>query len=98
MLIRAAAADPDLFSRLVLVGADAGEGLLEDPPEWPEIETITRALRAGDLERAFRLFTPTIISEPGTEDLVEQRVAIYLHLPEDTVLSFFVDPRPRPPS
>jgi class 3 adenylate cyclase/pimeloyl-ACP methyl ester carboxylesterase len=94
MLVRAAAADPALFSKLVLVGADSGTGLLDEPPAWPEIEAITQALAEGDLERAFRLFTPTILSEPGTEDLVEQRIGIYLHLPRDTVLSFFVDPRP----
>ena len=28
------------------------------------------------------------------QDLVEQRIRVYLTLPKDTVLSFFVDPRP----
>ena len=32
---------------------------------------------------------PHILSEPGTEELIEQRIQACLRLPEDTLLSFF---------
>ena len=35
---------------------------------------------------------PYIISEPGTEELIEQRVQAYLHVPQETLLNFFATP------
>jgi class 3 adenylate cyclase/pimeloyl-ACP methyl ester carboxylesterase len=90
MLAHAIAADPSLFKKLVLVGG--GPGLELD--RTLEDDAIDEALAGGDFERALRIFTPTIISEPGTEEVVEQRIRIYLTLPKETILSFFLDPQP----
>ena len=90
MLAHAIAADPSLFKKLVLVGG--GPGLELD--RTLEDDAIDEALVAGDFERALRIFTPTIISEPGTEEVVEQRIRTYLTLPKETILSFFLDPQP----
>jgi pimeloyl-ACP methyl ester carboxylesterase len=94
MLIRAAADDPTLFKRFVFVGPTSGLSLLPGQAPMREEEDIVEAFVQGNLERAFRLFTPTLISEPGTEELIEQRVQGYLRLPKETALSFFVDPAP----
>ena len=60
----------------------------------PEDDAIDEALAQEDFERAFRIFVPTVISEPGTEEVVEQRIRLYRTLPKDTILSFFADPQP----
>ncbi|HET6521609.1 MAG TPA: alpha/beta fold hydrolase [Geminicoccaceae bacterium] len=85
LLIHLAISDPGLLRRLVLVSSPTGAAPL--PAE------IGRALADGDPERAFRLFLPIIISEPGTEELIEQRRRLGAALPGETVLSFF-DPDP----
>jgi class 3 adenylate cyclase/pimeloyl-ACP methyl ester carboxylesterase len=90
MLAHAIVADPSLFKKLVLVGGWAGPGL----DRMPEDDAIEEALIQGDIERALRIFTPTIISEPGTEEVVQQRVGLYLTLPKETILSFFLDAQP----
>jgi pimeloyl-ACP methyl ester carboxylesterase len=90
MLAHATVADPSLFKKLVLVGGSPGLEL----DRMPEDDAIDEALAEGDFERALRIFTPTIISEPGTEEVVEQRIGIYLTLPKETILSFFLDPQP----
>jgi pimeloyl-ACP methyl ester carboxylesterase len=90
MLAHAIAADPSLFKKLVLVGGGPSLEL----ERMPEDEAIEDALAQGDFERALRIFTPTIISEPGTDEVVEQRIRTYLTLPNETILSFFLDPQP----
>ena len=90
-LVRAAVADPQLFKKLVLVGGDPGGDLL---PYFPDGPAIKEAVVRGDLERAARIFLPYIISEPGTEELIEQRVQAYLHVPQETLLNFFTTPDP----
>jgi pimeloyl-ACP methyl ester carboxylesterase len=88
-LVRAAVADSKLFKQLVLVGADPGTDLLPGGDNFPELPAIKEALANGDVERAARLFTPYILSEPGTEELIEQRVQAYKGLPEETLSNFF---------
>jgi pimeloyl-ACP methyl ester carboxylesterase len=90
-LVRAAVADPQLFKKLVLVGGDPGADLCPYFADGPAIE---EAVVKGDLERAARIFMPRIISEPGTEELIEQRVQAYLHVPQETLLNFFTTPDP----
>jgi pimeloyl-ACP methyl ester carboxylesterase len=90
-LVRAAVADPQLFKKLVLVGGDPGADLL---PYFADGPAIKEAVISGDLERAARIFMPNIISEPGTEELIEQRVQAYLHVPQETLLNFFTTPDP----
>jgi class 3 adenylate cyclase/pimeloyl-ACP methyl ester carboxylesterase len=88
-LVRAAVADPKLFKQLVLVGGDPGTDLLPGGDNFPELPAIKEALANGDAERAARLFTPYILSEPGTEELIEQRVQAYKGLPKETLSNFF---------
>jgi pimeloyl-ACP methyl ester carboxylesterase len=92
MVTHAAAAAPALFKMLVLVGTPAsvpapGDALFD------RLAAERRFLADNDFERALRSLASSIISEPGTEDLVEQRVQAYLRLPKETVLSFY-DPQP----
>ena len=89
-LVRAAVADPQLFKKLVLVGGDPGADYFRT---FPMGRRSKRPLQ-GDLERAARIFLPYIISEPGTEELIEQRVQAYLHVPQETLLNFFTTPDP----
>jgi pimeloyl-ACP methyl ester carboxylesterase len=90
-LVRAALADPRLFKQLVLVGGDPGADLL---PYFSDGPAIKEAVISGDLERAARLFIPYIVSEPGTEELIEQRVQAYVNMPRETLVNFFTTPDP----
>jgi pimeloyl-ACP methyl ester carboxylesterase len=90
-LVRASVADPRLFKKLVLVGGDPGADLC---PSFSDGPAIKEAVVRGDLERAAHIFLPYIIFEPGTEELIEQRVQAYLHVPQETLLNFFTTPDP----
>jgi class 3 adenylate cyclase/pimeloyl-ACP methyl ester carboxylesterase len=90
-LVRAALADPRLFKQLVLVGGEPGADLL---PYFSDGPTIKEAVISGDLERAARLWIPYIVSEPGTEELIEQRVQAYVNMPRETLVNFFTTPDP----
>jgi pimeloyl-ACP methyl ester carboxylesterase len=94
-LVRAALADPRLFRQLVLVGGDPGADLLPGGEAFPEGPAIEQAVAEGDLERAARLFIPYIVSEPGTEELIEQRVQAYINLPRETLVNFFTAAYPK---
>jgi class 3 adenylate cyclase/pimeloyl-ACP methyl ester carboxylesterase len=93
-LVRAAIADPQLFKKLVLVGGEPGADLIPGGDYFLDGPAIEEAVVRGDLERAARIFIPYIISEPGTEELIEQRVQAYLHVPQETLLNFFTSPYP----
>jgi class 3 adenylate cyclase/pimeloyl-ACP methyl ester carboxylesterase len=93
MVTHAAAAVPTLFKMLVLVGTPAGAGAPGDVL-FEKLAAERRFLQQNQFERALRSLASSIISEPGTEDLVEQRVQAYLRLPTETVLSFY-DPQPQ---
>ncbi len=93
-LVRAPAADPKLFKKLVLVGGDAGADAYPDGVWFPEAGAIEEALARRDLERVARLFVPASPFRAGTEDLVEQRIRTYLRVPEETLLNFFTAPYP----
>ena len=96
LLIRLAVLQPELLSRIVLVGAYWRQtvGLGAKVPEGAEAGDLMAALEAGDLRRAVEVFAPTIFSEPGTEELRRQFIDQCLNLHEDTIRRFFtVDPR-----
>jgi pimeloyl-ACP methyl ester carboxylesterase/DNA-binding SARP family transcriptional activator len=96
LLIRLAVLQPELLSRIVLVGAYWRQtvGLGTKVPEGAEAGGLTAALEAGDLRRAVEAFAPTIFSEPGTEELRKQFIDQCLNLHEDTIRRFFTfDPR-----
>jgi len=84
LLVKLAVAHPALLAGLVLVGTPRSyspglKGRFHEP------------FARGDVEGPMRLFWPTVHSEPGTEDLVEQAVQHCLRLPVATVLNFFDD-------
>lgn len=57
-------------------------------PAASELDAQFRAaLRAGDFERAMRLFVATIVTDPDTGELAEQFTRNLLRLPQDTILS-----------
>jgi pimeloyl-ACP methyl ester carboxylesterase len=93
MVTHAAAAAPALFKMLILVGTPAGEGA-PGGVLFEQLAAERRFLAQNKFERALRSLASSVISEPGTEDLVEQRVQSYLRLPKETVLSFY-DPQPQ---
>jgi class 3 adenylate cyclase/pimeloyl-ACP methyl ester carboxylesterase len=86
LLVKLAVAYPGRLKKIVTVGTPKESS----PLRLPEFE---EALRQRDIETAMRLFVPTIVSEPGTSDVVELLVQQSLQLPPETVLSFF---RPDP--
>jgi pimeloyl-ACP methyl ester carboxylesterase len=87
-MVRAAVNDPNLFNKLVIVGGEPGVDLFPDG-YFPEGRALEEAVAQRDLERVARLFVPYIVSEPEAEELVEQRIQAYLHLPEETLVNFF---------
>lgn len=93
-LVRAAVTDRRLFKKLVLVGGEPGADLIPGGEYFVDGSAIEAAVVSGDLERAARIFMPYIISEPGTEELIEQRVQAYLRVPQETLLNFFASPYP----
>jgi DNA-binding SARP family transcriptional activator/pimeloyl-ACP methyl ester carboxylesterase len=88
ILVRLAMTAPALVKKLVLIGT-----LLDF---WPntglaaasELDGQFRAaLRAGDFERAMRLFVATVVTDPDTGELGEQFTRNLLRLPRETILS-----------
>ena len=73
---------PEFFKKLVFVGTPTGRPRIS-------IEAELEAVNQGDYERAARLFTQTVVSEPETEDLLGQRIRGYLSLPRETILNFY---------
>ena len=93
-LARAAVTVPGLFKKLVLVGGDPGSDSYPEDAFFPDVKAIEEALARDDLEQVARIFVPNIISEPGTEELIEQRIRAYINLPKETILNFFSVPYP----
>jgi pimeloyl-ACP methyl ester carboxylesterase len=93
-LVRAAVANPELFKKLVVVGGEPGADVFPEGHNFPEWPAIEEALARGDFERLARAYVPCIVSEPGTEELLEQRIQAYLNLPQETVVNFFTIPYP----
>lgn len=88
ILVRLAIAAPALVKKLVLIGT-----LLDFWPNTASAAANERdaqfrsALRAGDFERAMRLFVATVVTDPHSGELAEQFTRNLLQLPRDTVLS-----------
>lgn len=92
MMSNAAASEPSLFQKLVLVGTPAR---LPEPghPLFEQIREERGFVERAEGERALRLFASRTISEPGTENLQEQRFLAASRLPEETIRHFY-DRRP----
>jgi DNA-binding SARP family transcriptional activator/pimeloyl-ACP methyl ester carboxylesterase len=88
ILVRLAIAAPALVKKLVLIGT-----LLDfwpstgSPPANAVDGEFRAALRAGDFERAMRLFVTTVVADADTGELAEQFTRNLLRLPRDTILS-----------
>ena len=96
LLIRLAVLQPELLSRIVLVGGYWRQtaGLGAEGPAGADVGDLMTALQAGDLRGAVEAFAPAIFSEPGTEELRKQFIDQCLNLREDTIRRFFtLDPR-----
>ncbi|MCH9046733.1 MAG: alpha/beta fold hydrolase, partial [SAR324 cluster bacterium] len=88
LLTLLAAAYPTLVKKLVMVspsGILGKERKMKIPPELAE------AIQAKDVARMVKVFTPSLFSEPGTEELAKEHVRFWSALPLDTILSFFLD-------
>jgi DNA-binding SARP family transcriptional activator/pimeloyl-ACP methyl ester carboxylesterase len=88
ILVRLAIAAPSLVKKLVLIGTVLDFWPNTASPAASEVDGQFRAaLRAGDFERAMRLFVATIVTDPETGELAEQLTRTLLRLPRDTMLS-----------
>ena len=88
ILVRLALAAPALVKKLVLVGTLLDFWPNTASPAANELDGQFRAaLRAGDFERAMRLFVATVVTDPDTGELAEQFTRNLLRLPPDTILS-----------
>jgi pimeloyl-ACP methyl ester carboxylesterase len=88
ILVRLALAAPSLVKKLVLIGTLLDFWPNTASPAASEADGQFRAaLRAGDFERAMRLFVSTIVTDPDTGELAEQFTRNLLRLPRDTILS-----------
>ena len=88
ILVRLAIAAPALINKLVLIGTLLDFWPNTASPAANEVDGQFRAaLRAGDFERAMRLFVATIVTDPDTGELAEQLTRNLLRLPRDTILS-----------
>jgi class 3 adenylate cyclase/pimeloyl-ACP methyl ester carboxylesterase len=90
LLIKLAVAHPGDLKAIVAIGTPTYTSPIPTPGARREFE---EALRRGDVEAAVRMFAPTIVSEPGTRDVLELIIQQSLKLPPETVLGFF---RPDP--
>jgi pimeloyl-ACP methyl ester carboxylesterase len=89
LLVHLTAAAPALLSKLILVDALAEDIATGGVAEFRSKQREPAAVSGDELEKAVRRFVSTTLSEPGTEELREQRVRRVLALPKETVLSFF---------
>jgi len=88
ILVRLAIAAPALVKKLVLIGTLLDFWPNTASPAANELDGQFRtALRAGDFERAIRLFVGTVVTDPDTGELAEQFTCNLLRLPQDTILS-----------
>jgi len=88
ILVRLAIAAPALVKKLVLIGTLLDCWPNTASPAANELDGQFRAaLRAGDFERALRLFVGTVVTDPDTGELAEQFTRNLLRLPQDTILS-----------
>ena len=77
-----------VLKRLVLIGTLLDFWPNTASPAANEVDAEFRAaLRAGDFERALRLFVATVVTDPDTGELAEQFTRNLLRLPRDTILS-----------
>ncbi len=91
LLFRLAHAEPELFEKLVTIGAPPQLG----PPFFSEegVRRRRELIEKGDFEGAVRLHTSLVFSEPETRELKEMFIQNRLKLSPETILSFF-DPNP----
>lgn len=88
ILIRLSIAAPALVKKLVLIGTLLDFWPNTASPAANEVDRQFRsALRAGDFERAMRLFVATIVTDPDSGELADQFTRSLLRLPRDTILS-----------
>jgi pimeloyl-ACP methyl ester carboxylesterase len=88
ILVRLAIAAPTLVKKLVLIGTLLDFWPNTASPAANELDGQFRAaLRAGNFERALRLFVATVVTDRDTGELAEQFTCNLLRLPRDTILS-----------
>ena len=95
LLIKLAAARPEMIDKLVMVGCPLA------PPKSGDLQTFDTeflrqreiAYKKRDTESLVRLQCDFIFSEPGTDELKRSTIEHRLKLPLDTILNFF-DPDP----
>jgi pimeloyl-ACP methyl ester carboxylesterase len=88
ILTHAVCAAPQLFEKLVMVGAVAGMPVPNSARARcaaAEMQAIAKA----DFEGALRGLSASIISEPGTDDLQQLWSETRLRLPKETILNFY---------
>ena len=92
LAILLAATYPSLLDKLVLVAPAVSlpdyEGYVPNSQRFPK---LVETLQEKNLEWAIEIFIPTVISEPGTEELQKQAFDQWRLLPEETMYSFFLD-------
>lgn len=91
LLIKLAAAHPEMISRLILVGCPLA------PPHSGDVQTFSHeylrqraeAYEERDVEALLRIQNEFVYSEPGTEEVKRLALEHRLSLPPDTILSFY---------
>jgi DNA-binding SARP family transcriptional activator/pimeloyl-ACP methyl ester carboxylesterase len=90
ILVRLALEAPSLVKNLVLIGTVLDFWPNTASPAASEVDAQFRAaLRAGDLERAMRLFVATVVTGSDTGELAEQFTRNLLRLSRETILSIW---------
>jgi pimeloyl-ACP methyl ester carboxylesterase len=88
IIIKLAHTYPSLVNKMVIVGSAAKGGRRASTDEY------RTNLEQGNVEAMLSHFASRVFSEPGTNELVAQRLRSWLRYPRDTILSFF-DPDPQ---
>jgi class 3 adenylate cyclase/pimeloyl-ACP methyl ester carboxylesterase len=89
MLFRLAHAEPNLFTRLITLGAPPNDFSRTFHPTYLKLHDQG----VKDVAEILRLHTELVFSEPEMQELRERTIRSRLSLPRETILSFF-DPDP----
>jgi class 3 adenylate cyclase/pimeloyl-ACP methyl ester carboxylesterase len=87
LIVKLAHAYPSLVNKMVIVGSGPQGGRRASSDEYRTL------MEQGNVEAVLSRFASRVFSEPGTNELVAQRLRYWLRYPLETVLSFF-DPDP----
>jgi pimeloyl-ACP methyl ester carboxylesterase len=87
-IVKLAHTYPSLVNKMVIVGSAAKGGGRASSDEYRS------NFEQGNVEAMLSHFASRVFSEPGTNELVAQRLRSWLRYPPDTILSFF-DPDPQ---